>query len=126
MKLTFGKNEKLKSKKAIESLFSEGQSYVSHPVRIVYNIKPKEDYDVKVGVSVAKKRFKHAVDRNLLKRRLREAYRLNKMLLDTRNVSVDALFIYTSSKIKDYEVINKSIQEVLQKLDNKINKKEQQ
>ena len=126
MKLTFGKNEKLKSKKAIESLFSEGQSYVSHPIRIVYRIKPKEDYDVKVGVSVAKKKFKHAVDRNLLKRRIKEAYRLNKLLVKQANVSVDALFIYTSSKIKDYDVINQSMKELLQKLDTKINKKEQQ
>jgi ribonuclease P protein component len=126
MKLTFGKNEKLKSKKDIESLFSEGQSFVSHPIRIVYRIKPKEDYDIKIGVSVAKKRFKHAVDRNLLKRRIREAYRLNKLLVVPTDVSIDALFIYTSSKIKDYDVINKSMQDVLQKLDTKINKKEQQ
>lgn len=126
MKLTFGKNEKLKSKKAIEALFSEGQSYVSHPIRIVYCIKPKEDNDCKIGVSVAKKRFKHAVDRNLLKRRIREAYRLNKAILEHSDVSIDALFIYTSSKIKDFDVINKSMQEVLQKLNTKINKKEQQ
>lgn len=126
MKLTFGKNEKLKSKKAIENLFSEGQSYVSHPIRIVYKSNVKEDYDVRVGVSVAKKRFKHAVDRNLLKRRIREAYRINKHLIDTPNNSIDALFIYTSSKIKDYETINKSMIEVLQKLNSKINKKEQQ
>ncbi|RLZ06868.1 ribonuclease P protein component [Faecalibacter macacae] len=126
MKLTFGKNEKLKSKKAIENLFSEGQSYVSHPIRIVYTTKEKKDYDVRVGVSVAKKRFKHAVDRNLLKRRIREAYRLNKSLIETPDNSIDALFIYTSSKIKDFDAINKSMQEVLQKLNSKINKKEQQ
>lgn len=126
MKLTFGKNEKLKSKKAIESLFSEGQSYVSHPIRIVYRIKEKEDYDIKVGVSVAKKRFKHAVDRNLLKRRIREAYRLNKSLVNCADFSVDALFIYTSSKIKKYEIIDQSMKEVLEKLNTKINKKEQQ
>lgn len=125
MKLTFGKNEKLKSKKDIESLFSEGQSFVSHPIRIVYRIKPKQDYDIKIGVSVAKKRFKHAVDRNLLKRRIREAYRLNKLLVEHTDVSVDALFIYTSSKIKDFDQINKSMQDVLQKLNAKINKKEQ-
>ena len=126
MKLTFDKNAKLKSKKAIESLFSEGQSYVSHPIRIVFTAEAAEQYEMKVGVSVAKKRFKHAVDRNLLKRRIREAYRLNQHLVDLPEHSVDALFIYTSSKIKDFEVINQSMKEILQKLHTKVNKKEQQ
>ncbi len=126
MKLTFDKNAKLKSKKAIESLFSEGQSYVSHPIRIVFTTEAAEQYEMKVGVSVAKKRFKHAVDRNLLKRRIREAYRLNQHLVDLPEHSVDALFIYTSSKIKDFEVINQSMKEILQKLHTKVNKKEQQ
>ncbi|MBS7332523.1 MAG: ribonuclease P protein component [Weeksellaceae bacterium] len=127
MKLTFGKNEKLKSKKAIENLFSEGQSYVSHPIRIVYKVNPKQDYTIRVGESVAKKKFKHAVDRNLLKRRIKEAYRLNKQLVQLpEDVSVDILFIYTSSKIKDYSTIEHSIKEILTKLDLKLNKKEQQ
>ena len=126
MKLTFGKNEKLKSKKAIENLFSEGQSHVSRPVRIVYHIKPKEDYENKMGVSVAKKRFKHAADRNLLKRRIREAYRLNKSLIEANeNYSVDILFIYTSSRIAEFETIDKAMKEVLEKLNEKIIKKEQ-
>ena len=126
MKLTFGKNEKLKSKKAIEALFSEGQSYVSHPIRIVYKVNPKSDYTIRIGESVAKKKFKHAVDRNLLKRRIKEAYRLNKSLVQLpEDVSIDILFIYTSSKIKDYSVIDKSMKEILSKLDTKLNKKEQ-
>ena len=127
MKLTFGKNEKLKSKKAIEALFSEGQSYVSHPIRIVYKAKPKSDYTIRIAESVAKKKFKHAVDRNLLKRRIKEAYRLNKQLVEVSdNLSIDILFIYTSSKIKDYDTIDKSIKEILIKLNTRINKKEQQ
>lgn len=126
MKLTFDKNAKLKSKKAIESLFTEGQSYVSHPIRIVFTAKESETYTMQIGVSVAKKKFKHAVDRNLLKRRIREAYRLNQELVELSNYDINALFIYTSSSIKNSEVINKSMQEILQKLNTKINKKEQQ
>ena len=126
MKLTFGKNEKLKSKKAIEALFSEGQSYVSHPIRIVYKVNPKSDYTIRIAESVAKKKFKHAVDRNLLKRRIKEAYRLNKHLIEiTEDLSIDILFIYTSSKIQSYEKIDQSIQEILTKLNIKLNKKEQ-
>ena len=62
MKLTFGKNEKLKSRKAFDELFSDGKTFVSHPIRFVYKIKPKADYNIRVGVSVGKKKFKHAVD----------------------------------------------------------------
>ena len=126
MKLTFGKNEKLKSKKAIENLFSEGQSHVSRPIRIVYNIRPKQQGENKMGVSVAKKRFKHAVDRNLLKRRIREAYRLNKSFIEANETyAVDLLFIYTSSRIANFETIEKAMKEVLEKLNEKIIKKEQ-
>ncbi len=118
MKLTFGKNEKLKSKKAIEALFTSGKTFVSHPIRVVYKIEPKEEaeHPIKVAVSVSKKKFKHAVDRNLLKRRMREAYRLNKELLEMDEASsIDLLFIYTSSRAQSYEVIEEAMQTLLKK-----------
>ncbi|MCF1190377.1 ribonuclease P protein component [Mangrovimonas sp. AS39] len=79
MNHTYPKAEKLKSKKLIEALFSEGKSVSAYPLRMVY-IKThfEDDIPCKVGVSVSKKRFKKAVDRNHIKRLLREAYRLNK------------------------------------------------
>ena len=124
MKLTFGKNEKLKSRKAFDELFSGGKTFVSHPVRFVYRIKPKEDYDIRVGVSVGKKKFKHAVDRNLLKRRCKEAYRLNKLIVEpSPNYSVDLVMIYTSSKHQPFEVIEQSIKVLLEKLNEAIQTK---
>ncbi|GGF06473.1 ribonuclease P protein component [Chishuiella changwenlii] len=124
MKLTFGKNEKLKSKKAFDALFSDSKTCVSHPVRFVYKIKPKQDYMVRVGVSVGKKKFKHAVDRNLLKRRLKEAYRLNKLLIEHSNdFSVDLVMIYTSSKPQDYATIEKSVKILVEKLNEAIQTK---
>ncbi len=117
MKLTFGKNEKLKSRKAFDELFSDGKTFVSHPIRFVYKIKPKKEYDIRVGVSVSKKKFKHAVDRNLLKRRSREAYRLNKLLVESsENYSIDLVMIYTSSKHQPFEIIEKSVKTLLEKL----------
>ena len=79
MKFTYSKKEKLKSKKLIEQLFAEGQSVSAYPLRLVY-IKTTFDDDViaKTGVSVSKRHFKSAVDRNRIKRLLREVYRLNK------------------------------------------------
>lgn len=124
MKLTFGKNEKLKSRKAFDDLFSGGKTFVSHPVRFVYRIKPKEDYDIRVGVSVGKKKFKHAVDRNLLKRRCKEAYRLNKLIVEpSPNYSVDLVMIYTSSKHQPFEKIEEAIKILLPKLNEAIQTK---
>ena len=124
MKLTFGKNEKLKSRKAFDDLFSGGKTFVSHPVRFVYRIKPKEDYDIRVGVSVGKKKFKHAVDRNLLKRRCKEAYRLNKLIVEpSPNYSVDLIMIYTSSKHQPFEKIEEAIKILLPKLNEAIQTK---
>ena len=79
MKFTFNKKEKLKSKKLIESLFSKGQSVSAFPLRLVYTSVHFDDGVLfKTGVSVSKKHFKLAVDRNRVKRLMREAFRLNK------------------------------------------------
>ncbi|SEP84594.1 ribonuclease P protein component [Hyunsoonleella jejuensis] len=79
MKYTYPKKEKLKSKKLIDQLFAEGQSVSAFPLRLVYlSTTFNEDVLVKTGVSVSKRHFKTAVDRNRIKRLLREAYRLNK------------------------------------------------
>ncbi|MGV0920737.1 ribonuclease P protein component [Empedobacter falsenii] len=124
MELTFGKNEKLKSRKAFDELFSDGKTCVSHPIRFVYKIKPKADYNIRVGVSVGKKKFKHAVDRNLLKRRAKEAYRLNKLLLEpNEKYSVDLVMIYTSTKQQPFEVIEQSVKTLLEKLNEAIQTK---
>lgn len=124
MKLTFGKNEKLKSRKAFDELFSEGKTFVSHPIRFVYKINPKEDYNIRVGVSVSKKKFKHAVDRNLLKRRSREAYRLNKLLIETsEEYSIDLVMIYTSTKQQSFEKIEEAVKILLEKLNQAIQTK---
>lgn len=79
MKFTFNQKEKLKSKKLIEKLFTEGKSVSSFPLRLVYLPTVFDDgVLVKTGVSVSKRHFKTAVDRNRVKRLMREAYRLNK------------------------------------------------
>ncbi|WP_299548986.1 ribonuclease P protein component [Seonamhaeicola sp.] len=79
MNTSFPKKEKLKSKKLIDQLFTEGQSVSAFPIRLVYmKMGFEDDVMVKAGVSVSKKHFKRAVDRNRIKRLLREAYRLNK------------------------------------------------
>lgn len=79
MDLSFSNKEKLKSKKCIEQLFLEGQSVSAYPLRLVYlQMSFNDNTIVKTGVSVSKRNFKKAVDRNRIKRLLRESYRLNK------------------------------------------------
>ena len=79
MSTTYSKKEKLKSKKLIDQLFTEGKSVSAFPLRLVYLGTSFEDnVMVKTGVSVSKRNFKTAVDRNRIKRLLRESYRLNK------------------------------------------------
>jgi len=79
LKFSFNKKEKLKSKKLIDLLFTEGQSVSAYPLRLVYMPTTfNEDIMAKTGVSVSKRNFKTAVDRNRIKRLLRESYRLNK------------------------------------------------
>ena len=80
MKLfSFSKRDKLKSKKVIDRLFLEGKSIVVYPLRLVYVSETfSDETHIKVAVSVSKKRHKKAVDRNRIKRLMREAYRLEK------------------------------------------------
>ena len=113
MDFSYPKAEKLKSKKIIDLLFSEGKSVSKYPLRLVY-IKHdfEEDIPLKIGVSVSKKYFKKAVDRNYYKRLLRECYRLNKQLLvENLDAKYCCMFFYqTNDKLSYSEINEKTIQ----------------
>jgi len=83
--MTFRKQERIVSKQLIETLFGKGssQSLAAYPLRAVYmQTEHQEGHaPVQILISVPKKRFKHAVDRNRVKRQVREAYRCHKQLL---------------------------------------------
>lgn len=85
MNFSYPKNEKLKSQKSISLLFSDGKSVSKYPLRLVYVQKTiASASNIELGVSVSKRYFKKAVDRNYFKRLLRESYRLNKSLLQDK------------------------------------------
>jgi len=115
MDFTYPKREKLKSRKTIDSLFSEGQSVSKYPLRLVYVVDKSDnqtDFPLTTGVSVSKKYFKKAVDRNYFKRVLRETYRLNKHLL-TENLEQHfniMLFYQTKDRLSYEEINTKTIQ----------------
>lgn len=117
----FSSAEKLKSKKNIDLLFSKGKSINAYPVRAVY--LPKKELNgavISAGVGVPKKKIKLAVNRNLLKRRMREAYRLNnhelKDHLNETGKELNVMFIYTSKQISSYKEIEDKIKVILTRL----------
>ncbi len=120
MNLSLGKNKKLKSRKAIERLFTNGKQLKTFPVRAIYFSELKEPFGTQIAVSVPKRLFKKAVDRNLLKRRLREAFRKNQNLLQS-NSQIEIMFIYTSSEIQTYQTIEKSMITLLVDLNSLLN-----
>lgn len=117
MAFTYPKNEKLKSKNTIDLLFSEGKSVSKYPLRLVFVENTLENEQlIKMGVSVSKKYFKNAVDRNYFKRVLRECYRLNKhILVDNLEKPYAFMFFYQSKDRLTYQEINEKTIQLFQK-----------
>lgn len=112
MKLTLGKDKKLKSRKAIEKIFAQGKSFPKFPVRAVYFYEPESESEIKIGVSVPKRNFKKAVDRNLLKRRIREAFRIHQNSIKVHG-KLNIMFLYSGKEILEYSEIEKSMTALL-------------
>lgn len=116
MDFKYPKNEKLKSKKTIDLLFTKGKSVSKFPLRLVYTPITDTDEKLKFGVSVSKKHFKHAVDRNYFKRVLRECYRLNKHLIhDNLDQSYAIMFFYQTKERLSYQEINEKTIQLFEK-----------
>ncbi len=124
MTTSYPKKEKLKSKKLIEQLFSEGQSVSAFPLRLVYLQTTFEDNVMaKTGVSVSKRNFKTAVDRNRIKRLLREAYRLNKALY-FNNITTQYAFmiLYIGKDKPSLTQVESRMKHLFEKFSSKISK----
>ncbi len=109
MELTFKKSERLCSKIIIEKLYKEGSSFLSYPLRFVYIKLESESKDNnQVLITASKKTFKRAVDRNLIKRRIREAYRLHKHSLhDFKDLTF--AINYIGKQIEDFSKIEEQV-----------------
>ena len=117
MNFTYPNHQKLKSKTTIDSLFSEGKSVSKYPLRLVYveNTEPNAEV-IQMGVSVSKKYFKKAVDRNYFKRILRETYRLNKaILLENNDKNYAFMFFYQTKDRLSYAEIELKTKQLFQK-----------
>ena len=119
----FRKEERLCSKKLLDELFRNGSSFLVYPFRIVHlsvnlsEFKPASQ----VVIAVSKKRFKKAVDRNLIKRRIREVYRLNKdellySALQKNNLHITFALHFVGKELADYKFIEKKLKLALVQL----------
>ncbi len=122
MSQRYSKQEKLKSKKLIDQLFVEGKSVKAYPLRMVYLEAPLPypDLDIQIGVSVSKRNHKLAVTRNRIKRLMREAYRTQKNLIDTKGTTFAVLVIYTSREIASQEEVSQAIRKLIKRFNDAI------
>jgi len=120
VKHTFRKSEKLNKKKQVEALFARGKSFFSTTLRVQYLLIPSTDGSrSKVLFSVPKKRFKKAVDRNLIRRRVSECFRLKKHELYPQIPGEKQLlvaFIYVNATIIGFEQLNREFTRSFEKL----------
>ena len=119
---TLSRTERLKNAERISTVMAHRQSFSVYPLRVAYLLREDGQGQVKVAFSVSKKRFKHAVDRNRIKRLMRETYRIHKELLYrvVGEDSMDILFIYSSFSTSSYRQMEESMVSLLEKLVSKI------
>ena len=120
---TFKKRERIVSRKLIERLFSKGSSFSvsAFPLRIVVmeTARTEDDVPVQVLVSVSKRHFKHAVDRNRVKRQVREVYRQHKQIVPEKVQQKQTLaiaFIWLADELYESTAVEKSIKKLLGKV----------
>jgi ribonuclease P protein component len=124
MNYKFPKAERLNSKKIINQLFEKGSektnSVFLYPFRVVYlSISKPSENPTAILISISKRSFKKAVDRNLIKRRMKEAYRLNKSIIHENGAAdfpSNIAFMYVGKEILPYALIESKMKIVLQKI----------
>lgn len=115
-KNTFIKQERLTGKTTIDRLFSSGKSFFCYPFRVAYHIldiEEVQEYPCRVLMNVPKRLHKTAVARNLIKRRVKEAYRLRKheFYADLGDVRIELAILYSAKEVNDYDVIAKKLEQ---------------
>ncbi|CAN5582554.1 ribonuclease P protein component [soil metagenome] len=122
---TFTKDERLSSRKLIEKIIAEGTSIHVSPFRLSWAVtKIKTSFPAQLAIAVPKRFFKRAVDRNRIKRLIREVYRKNKSgiytLLQSKEKQCALLIVYNGRKVPEYDEVEKKLLLTLQKFEEAI------
>lgn len=118
-RFTLKKEERLCSHTVIEKLFSEGESFFIFPFKVIFLISEKDDsISAQAAFAVPRKVCKKAVDRNAIKRKMRESYRVNKQILynSLKEYQVSVMFIYVGREKKDEVKVPYILSKCLSKL----------
>ena len=111
------KNERLHSKKSIKELFDKGSSFFLYPFKVIHlTLDGASTETNQVLFSVSKRKIRRAVDRNYIRRRMKESYRLNKNLLSSSETRYKIAFIYIASGLEDFQTLQAKVQKVLKKI----------
>jgi ribonuclease P protein component len=121
IKETFDKSERLCSRKTLDMLFETGNVFHNSLFKVVWDkVQNPIQSPAQVAFSVSKRGFRLAVTRNLIKRRMREAYRRNKSTLYchllSQNIQIVFIVIIKGNSVPDYVTVEKSIRDVINKL----------
>ncbi|WP_282015749.1 ribonuclease P protein component [Marinifilum flexuosum] len=121
IRFTFEKAERLTHKILIGKLFSEGNGFTCYPFRVVWKAADLHSkYPAQVAITVSKRNFKQAPKRNLLKRRIREIYRLNKHKLyeelEKKEVQIAFMIVYLPKKIMETKDMEEQLKKAMQRI----------
>jgi ribonuclease P protein component len=125
-KNTFGKEERLKSSLVIQELLKDGQTISGYPFKLFWGQTKdlQQKSPARAAILVPKRKFKRAVDRNLIKRRIREAYRQNKNLiykpLQNKDLNIILVILFLSDEFISFEKLDSGIRDLLLRLAEKI------
>ena len=118
---TLKKEERLCSQKIIGEIFSSGESFLSYPLKVVFQkTDSTQAFPVQAAFTVSKRNFKRAVKRNLLKRRMREAFRLNKTdlydELAAKELHIAVMFVFIGKDLIEFPIIEKAMISAFKKI----------